>query len=59
MKAKELIKLLEQNGFELQKIKGSHHLYKHPNGKRTVVPLHNKEIPKSTLNAILKQSGLN
>lgn len=58
MKAKELIKLLEKNGFILQRIKGSHHLYKHPNGKRTVVPLHNKDIPKGTLNAILKQAGL-
>jgi len=42
MKAKELIKLLEKNGFILQRIKGSHHLYKHPNGKRTIVPLHSK-----------------
>ena len=58
MKANELIKLLEKNGFILQRIKGSHHLYKHPNGKRTVVPLHNKDIPKGTLNAILKQAGL-
>lgn len=58
MKAKELIKLLEQNGFELQRVKGSHHLYKHPNGKRTIVPFHNKDLPIGTLNAILKQAGL-
>ncbi|MGM0581879.1 MAG: type II toxin-antitoxin system HicA family toxin [Bacteroidota bacterium] len=32
--------------------------YKHPNGKRTIAPLHNKDIPKGTLNAILKQAGL-
>nr|WP_296618498.1 type II toxin-antitoxin system HicA family toxin [Marivirga sp.] len=39
-------------------MKGSHQLYKHPNGKRTIVTLHNKDIPKGTLNAILKQAGL-
>ncbi|MDP4679748.1 MAG: type II toxin-antitoxin system HicA family toxin, partial [Cyclobacteriaceae bacterium] len=36
--SKELIKRLLAAGFMLDRVKGSHHIYKHPNGKRTVVP---------------------
>lgn len=57
--AKELIKLLEQHGFELNRINGSHHYYVHPQSKKiTVVPMHNKDLPKGTLLAILKQAGI-
>jgi predicted RNA binding protein YcfA (HicA-like mRNA interferase family) len=56
---KELIKLLEDNGFELARSKGSHQIYIHPESKlRTVVPLHNKDLPKGTFHAILKQAGI-
>ena len=57
--SKEIIRLLEQKGFELKRINGSHHYYVHPVTKRiTVVPMHNKDLPKGTLLAILKQSGI-
>lgn len=56
---KDIIKLLEQLGFELNRIKGSHHYYVHPQTKKiTVVPMHNKDLPKGTLHAILKQAGI-
>ena len=56
---KELIKILENKGFKLKRIHGSHHYYLHPiTGKITVVPLHNKDLAKGTLYAILKQAGI-
>jgi mRNA interferase HicA len=55
---KELIKLLESSGFVLQRSKGSHQLFKHPDGRRTMVPFHSKGLKRGTLLAILKQAGI-
>ena len=56
---KELIKVLERKGFVLKRIHGSHHYYTHTEtGKITVVPMHNKDLAKGTLHAILKQAGI-
>ena len=49
---KELIKILERDGFQIVRQKGSHvSLYK--GDFRTVVPLHN-DLSKGTLFSILK-----
>ncbi len=40
----ELIKVLRKLGFEVSKIKGSHHILRHSDGRRVVVPLHSGEI---------------
>ncbi len=60
MKVKELLKLLEEDGWQLARTKGSHRQFKHPNksGTITVAGKPSIEVPKGTLNAILKQSGL-
>ncbi len=56
---KKIIKTLESRGFVLDRVKGSHHIYYHPETKRRViVPLHKKDLPKGTLFAILKQAGI-
>lgn len=55
---RELIKLLESSGFVLQRSKGSHQLFKHPDGRRTIVPFHSKDLKTGTLLAILKQAGI-
>jgi len=56
---KELIKILESNGFVLNRIHGSHHYFVNPvTGKITVVPMHNKDLAKGTMHAILKQAGI-
>ncbi|MCH6236708.1 type II toxin-antitoxin system HicA family toxin [Cognataquiflexum rubidum] len=55
---KELIKILEAQGFIFQRSKGSHQLFKHPDGRRTVVPVHTRDLKTGTLLAILKQSGI-
>ncbi len=59
MKVKELIKLLKNDGWEEKDQKGSHLQLIHPNksGKVTI-PVHGGDIPKGTLNSILKQAGL-
>jgi predicted RNA binding protein YcfA (HicA-like mRNA interferase family) len=56
---KKMCKILEQKGFILKHIKGSHHYYQHPvSGKITVVPMHKMDLPKGTFYAILKQAGI-
>ncbi|GFE69838.1 type II toxin-antitoxin system HicA family toxin [Chroococcus sp. FPU101] len=60
MKVKEIIKLLEDDGWSLVNTEGSHRQYKHPfkKGKVTVAGKLSDEIRKGTLNSILKQAGL-
>ncbi len=55
----KIIKVLEKKGFVLDRTKGSHYIYYHPETKRKViVPLHKKDLPKGTLIEILKQAGI-
>ncbi len=57
--SKELIKLVEADGWYLVNIAGSHHQFKHPTKKGRVTITHpKKEIPRGTANQILKQAGL-
>ena len=60
MKVKALIKLLEGDGWYLVRIKGSHRQFKHQDrpGTVTVAGKPSVEVPKGTLSAIIKQSGL-
>jgi len=55
----KIIKVLEKEGFVLDRVKGSHHIYyNHITKKRVIVSFHKKELPKGTLLEILKQSGI-
>ncbi|MHC1631378.1 MAG: type II toxin-antitoxin system HicA family toxin [Methanotrichaceae archaeon] len=48
--------MLERSGFVLDRVKGSHHVYYHPQTKKTVViSFHGKDLPKGILNEILSQ----
>ena len=59
MKPKELIRMLEREGWKVVRIDGSHHIMKHPDKPgMPVIPLHNKDLKPGTLNNILKQAGL-
>lgn len=52
---KELIKILEQMGFLVVRINGSHHRLKHSDGRVTTVPVHkNDDLPKGLLRKIIK-----
>lgn len=59
MRAREIEKLILQDGWYLIKQVGSHKHYKHPtkSGKVTI-PSHSGDIDKGTANSILKQAGL-
>jgi predicted RNA binding protein YcfA (HicA-like mRNA interferase family) len=59
-KVKEVIKMLEQDGWQLIRVKGSHRQYKHPTkpGIVTIAGKLSLDIPPGTLNSILKQAGL-
>ena len=59
MKAKDIEKLLTQNGWEPVRQIGSHKMFKKQGNPHTIaVPFHNKDIPTGTLHSILKQAGL-
>ena len=58
MTGKELIRLLQQQGWILDRIQGSHHILVRED-KTLSVPVHgNSDLKKGTLNAIMKQGGL-
>lgn len=59
MTPREIIKLLESNGFRFVSSNGSHRKYlNETNGKIVIVPYHSKELKRGTEQAILKQAGL-
>lgn len=60
MDSRNIIKLLEKDGWKLFATKGSHCHYKHPiKCDKVTVPHHKKDLPKGTVKSILKQAGLN
>lgn len=58
MSGKQLIKLLKDKGWILDRIEGSHHIM--VKGDKTLsVPVHsNKDLGKGLLHALMKQGGL-
>jgi predicted RNA binding protein YcfA (HicA-like mRNA interferase family) len=60
MKVGEVIRLLEQDGWQLAGQRGSHPQYRHPAkpGKVTVAGKSSTDVPPGTLRDIFKQAGL-
>jgi predicted RNA binding protein YcfA (HicA-like mRNA interferase family) len=60
MKVKEVVRLLEDDGWFLVGTRGSHRQFKHPvrPGRVTVAGKPSDDLAPGTLNSILKQSGL-
>ena len=57
--SRDVIKLIEADGWYLVNTVGSHHQYKHPTKKGRVTVKHTcKDIPRPTLKRIEEQSGL-
>ena len=57
--SKELIGILQKLGFEKVHQKGSHIRLKHPDGRRTTVPIHSGEkVGVGLLRKILRDSGI-
>ena len=44
LKGREIIAALRKAGFEILRVKGSHHFLRHPDGRSTVVPVHAGEV---------------
>ena len=59
MDSGSLKKMLEKDGWYIVRTKGSHHHFKHSEKKGIVtLPHPKKDVPKGTVNSILKQAGL-
>jgi predicted RNA binding protein YcfA (HicA-like mRNA interferase family) len=60
MKVREVIKLLEADGWYLVATKGSHRQYKHPTkpGRVTIAGHSGDDLAPGTLNSVLKQAQL-
>jgi len=55
LRGREVIAALRQAGFAVLRTKGSHHFMQHPDGRRTVVPVHAGEtIGPGLLSKILR-----
>jgi predicted RNA binding protein YcfA (HicA-like mRNA interferase family) len=56
---KELLTALGKLGFQVIRVRGSHHFVKHTDGRRTVVPVHPGEtLGPGLLNSILRDVEL-
>lgn len=59
MKAREMIKLLQDNGFVEVSHNGSHKkMFREKTNTTVIVPVHSVELKKGIEKAILKQAGL-
>ena len=60
MKVREMIGLLENEGWQLVRTRGSHRQFKHPAkpGTVTVSGKLGLDMPRGTLNSVLKQARL-
>ena len=57
--SRQVIQMLEADGWYLVNFVGSHHQFRHPTKKgRTTVKHPDKDIPLKTLKSIERQSGL-
>ncbi len=59
LKPTEVCRLLEHLGFVVVRQRGSHVQYRHPDGRRTTVPLHKgRDIAPPLLRQIARDIGL-
>jgi predicted RNA binding protein YcfA (HicA-like mRNA interferase family) len=60
MKVKDIIKMIERDGWYLDRTRGSHRQYKHFSkpGIVTIAGKPSDDIRKGTENSIIKQAGL-
>jgi predicted RNA binding protein YcfA (HicA-like mRNA interferase family) len=59
MKSADVIKQLQQDGWKLHHVRGSHQQFKHPDKPgRVTVPHPKKDLPIGTIRSIEQQSGV-
>lgn len=60
MKVRDVMKMIEKDGWQLVRQNGSHRQFHHPRkpGTVTIAGKESVDVPPGTLNSILKQAGL-
>ena len=58
LRARDIIRKLERAGFALNRQRGSHARYVHPDGRGVTVPMHPGDVPVSVIRSIMRQAGL-
>ena len=59
MTSKDLMRVLKKDGWYLDRVKGSHHQFKHPVKTGIVtLPHPKKDLPLKTINSVLTQAEL-
>lgn len=60
LKVRDAIRLIEQDGWTLVRIRGSHRQYRHPDkpGTVTIAGKGGDDLPRGTWASIMKQAGL-
>jgi predicted RNA binding protein YcfA (HicA-like mRNA interferase family) len=59
MKSAEVVKLIQTDGWQLVRITGINHHFRHAvKAGLVTIPHPQKDLPPGTLNSILKQAGL-
>jgi predicted RNA binding protein YcfA (HicA-like mRNA interferase family) len=55
--SREIVRRLKAEGWERVSTSGSHHKFRHADGRTVIVPHPKKDLPKGTARAIAKQAG--
>ncbi|MBL8225055.1 MAG: type II toxin-antitoxin system HicA family toxin [Chromatiales bacterium] len=59
LRPREVVQLLQQQGFVEVRQRGSHKQFRHPDGRNTTVPFHaGRDIPPTLLRKIAADIGL-
>jgi predicted RNA binding protein YcfA (HicA-like mRNA interferase family) len=60
VKVRQVIRLIERDGWQFERQRGSHRIYRHPvkSGTVTVAGARNKDLQAGTLGNILWQAGM-
>lgn len=54
-----VVRALERTGFIVARVRGSHRIMRHPDGRGTTVPVHTgRNVAKGALRGILADTGL-
>ena len=58
IKPRRLVKIVLSLGFLKRDAEGSHIFFAHPDGRTTVIPIHNRELSRGLLKKILNDVNL-
>ena len=59
LKPKDVLRVLDREGFIVHHVTGSHYVLKHPGKKelRVTLPWHGRDLKRGTLGSIIHQAG--